>query len=310
MHGATVSADGKLLIAGQQIEIPEYRLVSLIGDGASGIVSAGHHRFLDRPAAIKVWMKLRPNDSRDKFSQGIEEARKACTGGCKYAVAIYSAGETGGHFYCAMEQVKGPTLREFLSKTKSLMKRYALVELFLDAVYEMKRNNVVHGDLHQKNVLVVRDTIRIVDFGTSRVRGQVDFNARHWQVVHETYKAILSPFDIDEILYDEVAKDGSRYDPKNNPDRWYGYFIRGLPGLITTIWPNESEARFGVFKPVRDLNDRMKVVAEKLRKLVDFGDVEHFLANCDYDDKSPFWPLDLFELSGRKGHAPMLLIES
>ncbi len=47
-----------------------------ISRGANGIVYLAEDPFLGRKVVFKIWTKLKPNDLRDKFKQGKEEAKK------------------------------------------------------------------------------------------------------------------------------------------------------------------------------------------------------------------------------------------
>ena len=68
-----------------------------------------------RDVAVKIWMKLRERDRRDKFQKGIPEARKpADADNSDVAVRIHEAGDIGCLFYTTMEYFDGITVREWL----------------------------------------------------------------------------------------------------------------------------------------------------------------------------------------------------
>jgi serine/threonine protein kinase len=64
----------RLYVLGQPIE--GYEIHRKLGQGASGVVYLARNVTLDRLEAIKVWIKLRDGDNRDKVKQGVSEAAK------------------------------------------------------------------------------------------------------------------------------------------------------------------------------------------------------------------------------------------
>ena len=68
-----VTEDGKILLGGSEIDVPNVVLDCRIGDGANGVVFKGRHKYLQRDVAVKIWLKLREKDKRDKFRQGVFE---------------------------------------------------------------------------------------------------------------------------------------------------------------------------------------------------------------------------------------------
>jgi serine/threonine protein kinase len=249
MKSVTLNQDGAANIGGRKIVIPHYKLSSLIGRGANGVVFCARHVFLGREDAVKVWLKLKPTDDRDKFLQGIEEARKAASINSSYVIPIHYAGDADGLFYCSMEYLKGPTLRELLGGKLycDFSQKHALASLFLDSVFKTSRNGIFHGDLHTKNIIVLKHSIRILDFGTSRFTSPVDLEKRHWKTVHETFKSILSPFDIDELYRGIPLYAPAQFiyadDPQLSilPPSMYRFFLAQLPFFILDAWANDPD---------------------------------------------------------------------
>jgi serine/threonine protein kinase len=86
---AVIIENGKLLLHGAVVR--HYTILSKIGQGANGIVYKATNTILDRIEALKVWVKLRAGDNRDKITQGMLEAKMAANAAPEHAVAIYHA---------------------------------------------------------------------------------------------------------------------------------------------------------------------------------------------------------------------------
>src|SRR6476661_3586576 len=96
-----------------------YSVERLLGQGGMGAVYLGRDVTLDRPVAIKV---IKPdvaaNDLiRDRF---LQEARSVAKLRHPNIVSVYSAGESNGLLYFAMELVEGQSLRELMEKNGKL----------------------------------------------------------------------------------------------------------------------------------------------------------------------------------------------
>jgi serine/threonine protein kinase len=194
-----------LAVEGDTLQFSVHRLRRELGRGANGIVFLARNRLLDRDEALKVWLKLRASDSRDKFAQGLREARKACAAAGKYVVPIYNAGTIGNrYFYATMEFVKARTLAEYLKSGPDLQERSHLAVTYVEALQATAAAGILHGDPHAHNVLVLEkpyphkpskkyfDTIKLLDFGTSRFTAPARHDERHWRVVDETIQRIFA----------------------------------------------------------------------------------------------------------------------
>ena len=64
--------DGRLMIGTSLIEIQNLSFMEIIGSGANSLVFKAKHEYLDTIIAVKIWIKIKPGDKRDKFKQGID----------------------------------------------------------------------------------------------------------------------------------------------------------------------------------------------------------------------------------------------
>jgi hypothetical protein len=83
---------GHIVVDGDYLEVADHTILEEISPGASGVVFRCWNSVLHRTEALKSWLRLRPKDSREKFEQGIREARVAARVTSKAAVVVYSAG--------------------------------------------------------------------------------------------------------------------------------------------------------------------------------------------------------------------------
>jgi serine/threonine protein kinase len=249
----SVSTDGRAIIGGSLLKFPNVTVNALIGYGANGAVFRAGHNFLERDIAVKVWLKLRANDRRDKFFQGIEEARKiAQSHPSDNIVRIYDAGEIDGYFYATMDYFPGITARDWLKWYQPPLRRRlvlasGVVHSLTAAMDRSVRSGAVHGDPHLGNILVrypwlpaypsPYPSYLIVDFGTSAFTSHEKSVKRHWRVLHHTVKILLQPLDID-VLWSHMKTE--HYN--NTAANWMG-------AALTSKWYHDF---FDEIKPMLD----------------------------------------------------------
>jgi len=209
-----ILVDGQLVDSdGNRFEVPNYNLVRTIGNGANGIVCFAEHRHLPTRRAIKIWSAASQSDRRNKFAQGVEEARKAFNAGTKHVVNVIEAGEIAGHFYCVMDYFDGLSCKQWLVDSRpNLLTRISLATSLLDVNISLANKGIIHGDLHWNNVLVRPDAecyrlghwhlpeFLIIDFGTSLFSGEAVSEERHWRLLFQTVDQILRPCDLKAIF--------------------------------------------------------------------------------------------------------------
>jgi eukaryotic-like serine/threonine-protein kinase len=154
-----------------------YRVESVIGEGAMGIVYRCHHELLHRPVALKV---LRPEFARerDMVERFLNEARAASAGGSPHVVQTFDIGALpNGSVYFVMEYLEGQTLGDLIERAAPLPVEDALgiarqIALGLGAAHAA---GVVHRDLKPDNVLLIASQpntlphVKILDFGIAKV---------------------------------------------------------------------------------------------------------------------------------------------
>jgi serine/threonine protein kinase len=228
-----VVEDGALYLKRKRIERFEIR--GILGKGVNGVVFDAHHRVLNQPRAVKVWMKLGGADKRDKVTQGIAEAQKIAASDPKWVVMVYDAEVAGDFLYSSMEKIVGHTLADELKGSVDLFNRWCLAGQFIDAIQNTTTDTLHHGDAHPGNVMVYREgdqygtytKMKLLDFGTSIYSGKEASKDRHWRIVHETFIRIVEPFKSkDWALHQSIP-----YGALDEPLLRCAYFRDVLDGL-------------------------------------------------------------------------------
>ena len=153
--------------------IGRFRIQSLLGRGAMGVVYRGHDPEIDRPVAIKlVRADLLEGEERDSYLERFRNEAKIA-GRCIHAniVSIYDFALVDGNPYLVMEYVDGVGLHQAVPRgTRMEMSEAVHIALqVLDALEYAHRFGIVHRDIKPANILLTRQArLKVTDFGISR----------------------------------------------------------------------------------------------------------------------------------------------
>jgi predicted Ser/Thr protein kinase len=151
---------------GEPVRVGRYRLVDKLGEGGMGLVYAAWDDELERPVAIKI---LRPDGGGDP-KRLLREARSMARLQHPHIAAVYDVGTHDGDVYVAMEQVEGPSLREWMAGDHPWSQRARVLVQAAEGLRAAHEAGVVHRDFKPENVLVGRDgRVRVLDFGLAKV---------------------------------------------------------------------------------------------------------------------------------------------
>jgi serine/threonine-protein kinase len=147
-----------------------YRLVSLLGSGASARVFLAEDATLARQVAVKLLHPALADD--DRFLRRFRaEARAAAALSHPAVMAVYDWGEEDDGPYLVCEYLGGGSLRALLDRGERLTPSQALL-VGLDTARGLDyahRRGVVHRDIKPGNLLFDLDgRVRIADFGLAR----------------------------------------------------------------------------------------------------------------------------------------------
>lgn len=165
---------GETTIGARPERIGRYRLVSVLGRGAMGIVYLGYDEGIDRQVAIKMIHRrlLASDDGAEWLERFRREVRAA--GRCLHPniVTIFEYGEEESVPYIVMEYVQGRELRDYLKERQPLpaANAIAVIVQVLQALGHAHANGIVHRDIKPANIILLADNqVKVTDFGIARM---------------------------------------------------------------------------------------------------------------------------------------------
>lgn len=151
-----------------------YKILSIIGQGAMGVVYKAVDPMIDRIVAIKTVNLNLSRDEIEEFEARFRQEIKAA-GRLNHPniVTIYDVGRNENMAYMAMEYLEGKELKDILADGQSV----PAVGLTVDWMEQIARglqfaheNDIVHRDVKPSNIMIVRDGLaKITDFGIARM---------------------------------------------------------------------------------------------------------------------------------------------
>lgn len=189
-----------------------HRVTGLLGSGANGFVFRTHNDYLDRDEALKVWLKLKPADNRDKIKQGIAEAKRAIAASPDHSATIYTAGVHANVFYASMQLIPGPSIKQQLAcigweRDVDQKNRLSIVREYVSSLKETTTRDFRHGDPHWGNAILntpgfdesgfirsprhLKPLVVFVDYGTSLFTKRGESESRHWRIVEREVERLI-----------------------------------------------------------------------------------------------------------------------
>jgi serine/threonine protein kinase len=218
----------------------KYRIESVLGVGAMGIVYAAHHLQLDERVALKV---LRSDlvaypDAVKRFTR---EARAAAKINNEHVTRVFDVGELAdGKPYIVMEALEGEDLARWLVARGALRLEEAIAFVLqaCEALVEAHVLGIVHRDLKPSNLFCVRQpdgslAIKVLDFGISKVAALA-------MSVSDAGKASGAKTTLGSPFYMSPEQMQSAHDVDHRADIWALGVI--LFELLTTQVPFDGES--------------------------------------------------------------------
>lgn len=204
-YSQSVEADRGVVVqaataASTAIDIPGIRFTRVLGSGANGIAFLGQDG-LGRLVAVKVWPpRLQPGRTLDRAQeQAVAEAKKIAQLKHESIGVVYQVGRlANGWPFTISEYMPGEPLAQVRDEL-SLDTRRVIVLSVLSALAYAEEREVLHGDLHNGNVVYdseawrglrprsgsVPSPARLIDFGTSAFAGRKASSQRHARLLRE-----------------------------------------------------------------------------------------------------------------------------
>ncbi|WP_321801397.1 serine/threonine-protein kinase [Caballeronia sp. J97] len=155
-------------------QLSKYRIESMLGAGAMGIVYRAFDPVIERHVALKtVRHELFESGERHSLMARLRnEAQAAGRLAHPHIVAVYDYGETADTAWIAMELVSGQGLKPRLDAGRALELATALdwFAQLLAALGFAHEHGVVHRDIKPANLLVsAQGRLKVADFGVAHV---------------------------------------------------------------------------------------------------------------------------------------------
>ena len=155
-------------------KLGKYEIISVLGQGAMGIVYIGFDPGIERKVALKTIRKdvLDKGDAEEMLARFKREAQAAGRLLHPNIVSVYEYGEDADTAFIAMEFVKGKELKSFFDDNQrfELDHLVRVTSQILDALEFSHAHGVVHRDIKPANIFVMEDgTVKLGDFGIARV---------------------------------------------------------------------------------------------------------------------------------------------
>jgi serine/threonine protein kinase len=156
-------------------EIAGFRIESVLGRGAMGVVYVAHQRSPDRRVALKLIAPAFAGDETFRL-RFLRETAAAAAIEHPHVLPVYAAGDDDGTLYLAMRLADGRDLRAVLSEAAGLPVGYAtnVVRQIGEALDTAHARGLVHRDVKPGNILVARPpeyehgvSCYLTDFGVS-----------------------------------------------------------------------------------------------------------------------------------------------
>lgn len=156
------------------IDIPGYKLLSIIGEGGTATVWRARQISLDREVAIKI---LRQQFAADavEVQAFLREAHAVAKLNSRHIIHIIDAGQHADTIYLVMEYVDGYPVQRLLDDGKPIAQTQALnIALSVaDALCEAwESEKIIHRDIKPANIMLnQRGEVKVADLGLA---GMVD----------------------------------------------------------------------------------------------------------------------------------------
>jgi len=155
-------------------QLGKYRIDSVLGKGAMGVVYKAFDPAIERVVALKMIRKemFSESEQQELIGRFKNEAQAAGRLNHPNIVTVYDYGEDAESAYIAMEFVEGTGLDALLAPGRPMPVARVLAWMgdLLDGLEYAHARGVVHRDIKPANLLITADArVKISDFGIARI---------------------------------------------------------------------------------------------------------------------------------------------
>lgn len=155
-----------------QSQLPQYKVLDVLGRGGMGAVYKGWQVSLDRYVAIKILPQYLDDGDENFSGRFKQEARTMAKFQHPGIVAIFDAGETAtGLLYIVMEFVEGTDVSKMVKEQGRLPPAHALAITahVCDALAYAHERGVIHRDIKPANIMMnMEGQVKVADFGLAK----------------------------------------------------------------------------------------------------------------------------------------------
>lgn len=168
-ESAILKGMGALVLSKELLEIKGYKIDSVVGEGAMGIVYKATQMSMERDVALKVLPPERTKDS--KFvEEFLTEARNAGRLNHPNLIRVHEVGKSGSLFYYSMEYIDGQRLDEIMDEySEGRMDARRAVLIFSQVASALDygfRAGIIHREVRPNAVMVTPDGhAKLADLG-------------------------------------------------------------------------------------------------------------------------------------------------
>lgn len=155
-----------------------YEIVEKIGGGGMSVVYKARCRVLNRYVAIKILRNelISDSDFVEKFKQ---ESLSAASLNHPNIVNIYDTGMEDDIYYIVMENIKGVTLKDYITKNGKLNEDET-IKISMQVAEALKHahaNKIIHRDIKPHNIMITDEGIvKVADFGIAKAANSSTIN--------------------------------------------------------------------------------------------------------------------------------------
>uniref|UniRef100_U9TH78 Protein kinase domain-containing protein n=1 Tax=Rhizophagus irregularis (strain DAOM 181602 / DAOM 197198 / MUCL 43194) TaxID=747089 RepID=U9TH78_RHIID len=160
------------------VEYNEFSCVKNVGEGSFGIVESADWKSHGIKIALKTLIDHSSVDenSMNKFVKELKNLKKASfhqniNKFFGISKGLYTSQPLSNKYAMVLEFANQGNLREYLKNSFKFLQWSDKIQMSLDIVCGLKylhSEQIIHRDLHAKNILVDNNRLMIADFGTSK----------------------------------------------------------------------------------------------------------------------------------------------
>lgn len=170
----------------QQLANFRFRIVRMLGTGASGAVYLAYDATTQSEVALKVWHGRRLNEvGDDSIGRLGSEVRHARSIVHPNVCRVFDVTHADGLWFITMEYAKGGSLSALRGSAQALRpvaQRVADIQAVAEGLAAIHRAGIIHRDVKPENVLLMGDGRLVVsDFGVAtpkQAKGEASSNGR------------------------------------------------------------------------------------------------------------------------------------